>query len=119
MINCIILDTGVRHKHKAFKEERLSGFSLKGNHESEVQDDFEDLYGHGTAVYDIIREPDINITNIRLDGIENGMAETQLIHALQYIDGHCHADIVNLSLGITAGDAKDELYGICMKRELS
>ena len=115
MINCIILDTGVRHKHKAFKGERLSGFSLKGNHEPEVQDDFEDLYGHGTAVFDIIREPDINITNIRLDGIENGMAETQLIHALQYIDGHCHADIVNLSLGITAGDAKDELYGICRK----
>ncbi len=73
MVHCVILDTGVRHNHKAFRDEKLSGFTLTGNDELEVQSDFEDTYGHGTAVYGIIREPDTNITNIRLAGIENGM----------------------------------------------
>lgn len=115
MVHCVILDTGVRHNHKAFRDEKLSGFTLTGNDELEVQSDFEDSYGHGTAVYGIIREPDTNITNIRLAGIENGMDEEQLILALQYIDEHCDVDIINLSLGITRIDSKDALYHICRK----
>ena len=79
MVHCVILDTGVRHNHKAFRDEKLSGFTLTGNDELEVQSDFEDSYGHGTAVYGIIREPETNITNIRLAGCKTSFTSSLMM----------------------------------------
>ena len=113
-VRVAILDSGVKKTHKRFKEEQLQGYTL---YKEGVSTDFEDTYGHGTAIYNIIRKvKDIaDITNIKLPDIESGITGNVLAYALTYVARTHDYDIVNMSLGIPicTGDEYKELYNAC------
>lgn len=72
-------------------------------------------YGHGTAIYSIIkhRTKNIEIYNIKVKDIEDGITDSDLIYVLRYINRNIPADIINLSLGICSCDNKQNLYEEC------
>lgn len=98
-INIIIVDSGVKTNHVNFINEQIIGYSFS---ENGIMDDFEDEYGHGTAIFNIINESKIyaNITNIKLNNIDNGITCSILQSLLNYIYINEKADIINLSLGL-------------------
>lgn len=91
-INIFTIDSGVNINHSAFKNDDLKGFSYST---TGISNNFEDEYGHGTAVYGIIRKvKDIaNITNIKINSIEKGIEENILFDLLDYISTNFHARI--------------------------
>lgn len=108
----VIVDSGVQKDHK-----HLAGDTIQEIVFSPAAGAAENaaLYGHGTAIYGIIRScrDMADIINIRIPGIENGIGEHELIEALAYINENLDADIVNLSLGVTAVDDKEALKAAC------
>lgn len=96
MINVVIIDSGVDLNHPAFSKDTIVALS--------VNDAFSaiDEYGHGTAVYGIIRKcPGIKIINIKIPNIENGVECSGLVQALRYVlEKVPEANIINLSLGV-------------------
>lgn len=113
-INIIIIDSGVKITHKNFDNELVHGyeFSPEG-----ISEKFEDEYGHGTAIYNIVKECNnyANITNVKLKGISEGVDETVLCDLLQYIYMHEKADIINLSLGLDICENINKLEEIVKK----
>ncbi len=67
-----------------------SGYREDGCVEKGLTDD----YGHGTAVYGIIRKalPYADILNIQIPGIENGIEEETLCRLLYYLADKVPAD---------------------------
>lgn len=94
-----IIDSGVRTNHPLFTEDIIHGFTCTPDG---ICADFEDTFGHGTAVYGIIRTccDKADIVNIKLGGIEDGVDEDVFINALDYVCENFKFDIINLSLGI-------------------
>ena len=113
-VRVVILDSGVKKSHKRFNEDQIQGYTL---YKEGVSPDFEDTYGHGTAIYNIIRKvKDIaDITNIKLPDIESGVTGTVLAQALTHISEMQTYDIVNMSLGIPicTDDEYKKLYNAC------
>lgn len=52
-IEIIIIDSGVKCNHSSFQDVPIRGFQI---YDSNVIEDFEDTYGHGTAIYGIIKK---------------------------------------------------------------
>ena len=108
MINVVIIDSGVDLNHPAFSKDTIVALS--------VNDAFSaiDEYGHGTAVYGIIRKcPGIKIINIKIPNIENGVECSGLVQALRYVlEKVPEANIINLSLGVNIEENR-ELYDVC------
>ena len=98
-INIIIVDSGVDTSHKRFQGISVIGFTYQNG---SLTEGFRDEYGHGTAVFDIIKSVSdfANIINIKIPNIEKSVCEDDLIHVLQYIKANLKCDILNLSLGI-------------------
>lgn len=74
--------------------------------------------GHGTAIFNIINtkcSKFAEIINFRILNIESGVDERTLIDALLYINQNVHADIINLSLGISECDDLEALRDVCLK----
>lgn len=120
MLNCVIVDSGVSYNHPLIDRNHLSGFSLIINKDGTVdrKADFNDQYGHGTAIYHILQglKDDVNFINIRIASIENeGIDEDALLAALTYVEEKCDADVINLSLGTTICNQNNKLYDICKK----
>lgn len=94
-----IIDSGVRTNHPMFAKDTIQGFTYTPDG---ICADFEDTFGHGTAVYGIIRTccDKADIVNIKIGGIEDGVDENVLIDALDYVYEHLELDIINMSLGI-------------------
>jgi len=113
-INIFIIDSGVNINHSAFKNDDLKGFSYST---TGISNNFEDEYGHGTAVYGIIRKvKDIaNITNIKINSIEKGIEENILFDLLDYISTNFHPDIINLSCGLNICENLNKFNQICNK----
>lgn len=122
-IKIIILDSGVRKIHPAFKEEP-KGYGLKYDKERDIvirEEDFEDSIGHGTALYEIVSKNSINsdILNIKiLYGLDLEIDDISMIKILNYIDENESFNIINISLGITASLYLDKLEKICDKISL-
>lgn len=110
-IRIIAIDSGVRYDHPAFKGDSLTGFQVTNGLKN---DDYFDCYGHGTAVYGILRKCcDIaDIINVKIPEIQNGIEPSSLIATLQYIRDYEQADIINLSLGIEVCENTAELKAI-------
>lgn len=115
MVHCAILDTGVKVSHKEFVGKKISGFGLQCNDTCKIINEFEDTYGHGTAIFNILKNSAANFCNIKLEMVEREMSDEQLICALNYIYDNCDVDIINLSLGVTVCEKKEELYNACKK----
>lgn len=111
-INVAILDTGVKKDHPAFNNCSVEGFSFA---KSDLLRDFNDEFGHGTAVYNIIRKSNssTNITNIKIKNINESFDDAELIDVLNYIYYNIDVHIINISFGINICDKYDELYNIC------
>lgn len=110
-INVVIIDSGVNLTHSAFRNDEIYAKDVLDCNSSG-----KDEYGHGTAIYGIIRKcSEANIYNLKVNSIEKGVGVTTLIAALNYVLHNIpEADIINLSLGITSSD-DDKLYEICVK----
>lgn len=108
----VIIDSGVSQKHPLFINDQIHGFGISYD---KIEEDFSDCFGHGTAIYSIIRKVSniAEIINIKLDGIENGLSECLLINALKYIYINIKPSIINLSMGINTIEDPSKLYNIC------
>lgn len=120
MLNCIVLDSGVSDHHPLIDCNRLSGFSLTIHPDGSVErlEDFHDRYGHGTAIYHILQplKDEVNLINVRIASIEQeGIDEAALLAALTYVEAHCDADVINLSLGTTCCRPDSQLYEVCKR----
>ena len=110
-IKIAIIDSGVYTKHTAFQNEKIELMDLSSGCENT-----EKVFGHGTAVYGIIRRCKCaDIINIKLANMDTGVEVTDLIRALDYIFCNLEVDIVNLSLGVNCTEELDLLYDICKK----
>lgn len=112
-VKIAIIDSGVKKYHSAW-DVQPQGFTYKNGI---MYNEFEDEFGHGTAVYNIIRKNtrESEITNIKLDGINAGVSEDELISVLNYIYINLNFDIINLSLGINVCERLNDLRNICGK----
>lgn len=120
MVKCIIIDTGVNTNHPLIVKSVLHGFSILHNDNGEIviSNNFEDTYGHGTAIYHLLQDlnSDVEYTCIKIPEIEDGFAdEESLICALNYVYENLEADLINLSLGTTICENKKGFYEICKK----
>lgn len=121
LLTCIVIDSGVSYNHPLIDKSMITGFTLTFDQEESVfySADFDDKYGHGTAIYNILQElkDDVNIINVRLSSIEDEVVdENALISALEYIEKeYHHIDVINLSLGSTICDRRNDLYDICKR----
>ena len=123
-LEILIIDSGVNLNHPLFKDDQLKGFQFCCKNASSVNlndKNIDDSFGHGTAVYGIIRKTKdfANITNIKIPDIENGnLYDQSLFEILEYIFENInsyHPDIINLSLGINMSENLKRLYYICSK----
>lgn len=104
-----IIDCGVNKKHPAFVDDNIVLISNK------ITSSHDTFYGHGNAVYNIIRKvSDIaDITNFKIDNIEEGICEEELTDLLEKIYKEYKFDIINLSLGINTCIYLDRLKLVC------
>lgn len=111
-IRVVIIDSGVCTNHDEFKEDCLIGFTW---HANSIIEGFEDVYGHGTAIYSIIRKirEYAEIINIKLNHIQGGANERDLLELLQYIYQYMEVDIVNISAGLDTCENYFEMEEIC------
>lgn len=110
-ITVVIVDSGVNYDSTLFSKDNLEGFTYNNG---EILKEFKDEYGHGTAVYNILRKIDgLRIINIKLNNIENGVDEEELIQVLDYIDNNIVCNIINLSLGVSICNEYERLNSIC------
>lgn len=108
-IQIAIIDSGLNYNHPAFINKNPILIC------EEEQYDPTKFYGHGTAIYNIISKVDdiADITNFKLDNIEDGICEDELIKVLKKIKKEYSFDLINLSLGISICERVDDLYSIC------
>lgn len=112
-INIVVIDSGVNQKHKAFSDDDIKTIRFGDSVSNSV-------YGHGTAIYGILKKSlpskKINIINVEMSGIEDGITVNEIINVLEYLlDNNIDADIINMSLGISCTDELDKLYDLCSK----
>ena len=117
-IRIAIIDSGVDVYHETLKNAKIRGVGIKLSDDSqsaEFCEDFSDSSGHGTAVVQLISKtvPCAEFFMIKLfdDSLES--TEEALLFTLKYVLENLDADILNLSLGITACDHDTELREIC------
>ena len=71
----VIVDSGVNLKHPILQGREIDGFAV--NIQSgvlQIDEDYQDYYGHGTAIYSIISKaaPDAKILNIKVLNQDDG-----------------------------------------------
>ena len=112
----VIVDSGVNLNHPMMQNKEIFGFSINVEKGAiQVDENFQDHYGHGTAIYGIISKscPEAKIINIKIvDQNDGTLTCEQLVAALKYIYTNINCRIINLSLGIRSSQHKKELYEI-------
>ena len=114
MINCdvVIIDSGLDRKGDSDSfgiciSKNDAGFWLHG--------DLSDEIGHGTIIYSIICKQIVpsRVYMIKLSGYQANYDDSLIIAALEYIKQHIKCKIINISLGIKAGENITRLRDIC------
>ena len=112
-----IIDSGVYQNHSLFKNDMIEEYIyINENHSFEIVEQREnDIFGHGTAIYNIIRECKdfARIINIRINDIETGICEEILLNVLKDVVQKFNPNIINLSLGLNICNSYKELYEQC------
>lgn len=113
-VQIIVIDSGVSINHPDFSNDVIHGMIWR---DGEMVEGITDQFGHGTAIYGIIRKVNAfcNITNIKIDNIEYGILYDSLVELLEYIDSNMDADIINLSLGVECCESTGALYEVCQR----
>lgn len=116
-IKITLVDSEVRSDHPAFQKDVIKGFTYLEN--GEICENFEDTFGHGTAIYGIVRRVKefADITNIRIPNIEEGIDCDALCSILNYIADNIETDLLNLSLGVCVCDDLRKLKYACERLE--
>ncbi len=115
-IKIAILDSGVRQDHPAFANVIVKGFSLKVKDDKvQVNSDYTDNIGHGTAVFYIVEKfaQNIDITNIKIFDNHSQLSQHDFELVLEYIFLHFHFDIINVSMGFLRCGNVSKLQKIC------
>ena len=86
--------------------ENICGFGFK---DIKCENSFIDKIGHGTAIYNLIRQHNKNaeLCIIKITEREE-TTEEMVLHALNYILQHIECNVINLTLSSTT--KKEELY---------
>ena len=111
-----ILDSGVDLNHPTFDKKGIKIYSADiNNHKLLETTNEKPEFGHGTAIYGIISSTvqNVEIVNIRISGIENGIKSEVLCETLELVWKEEKPDIFNLSLGIVNCDDTARLKKIC------
>lgn len=103
-----ILDSGVNVNHSLFRNDKTEVINYS---ESNL------TYGHGTAIYNIIRKVNSfsEIINFQITNNDGTIDENILIDCLNMIYQKYNFDLINLSLGINLSERLTELEEICEK----
>lgn len=119
-ISIAILDSGVKREHEAFINQTVSGFSLIIENGVVKEDsDFNDILGHGTAIYYLVNKEIpksfCSITNIKINTNNNSVDYDDFCLYLEYIENNYSFDIINISMGITRIGSTYRMQRICSK----
>lgn len=104
-----IIDSGINYDHPAFSGKHPVVICEEDLNEGKASN------GHGIAIYNIIRKVEkiAEITNFKLNNVENGACEEGLINILKRIKTNYKFDIINISLGINVCEKINQLYSAC------
>ena len=110
----IIIDSGIDKSHNIFKRCIINGYSIING---KLDSDYNDEFGHGTAVASIICKNIKDVFELLCVKIfKNEFAEsTDLLIALNLIYETEEPSIINISAGVTQTELKYELNEICSK----
>lgn len=115
-VDIVIIDSGINFEKAYEKNCVLKGIKIcKENNKYCVQDDIFDAYGHGTAVYNIIKKNSSaeRIFMIKIFDGEEDVDEELLVYALKYINENIKCKVINLSLGIRICADINDLRNVC------
>lgn len=110
MLKIAIIDSGVNCYHSSFGSKKPTLVCGR-----ELYSKQKDFYGHGTAIYNIIRKVEdiAEIVNFKIEHIEDGVNESELIDMLSLISREYEFDIINLSLGLSICENLKKLEAVC------
>lgn len=115
-VRIVIVDSGVYLEHPLVKE-NVKGYTIDYlDDETTVNDGCIDNYGHGTAIYGIIKQhcPEAEIIVVKIFDDGNDYADViKLNTALEFIYENIECNIINMSVGISVIEDKERLYNIC------
>jgi len=117
----VIIDSGVDLNHDSLRKYNCAGISIKFDEKGNlylVDEDYKnDLIGHGTAVFFIIKNtvPEANVFVIKLFEQEYIDETYKLIKTLEYVYNNINCKVINISFGITCCDDIPGLKNICEK----
>lgn len=112
-MNIAIIDSGTKDYENITKG---YNFRVKGDNEIIIENNFHDTYGHGTAVYSIIKKnnEECNYYIFKVIDQNDTIDEKFICTALEYIFNNLDIDIINMSLG-TVSLSDDRMYNICKR----
>ena len=112
-MNIAIIDSGTKDYENITKG---YNFRVKGDNEIIIENNFHDTYGHGTAVYSIIKKnnEECNYYIFKVIDQNDTIDEKIICTALEYIFNNLDVDVINMSLG-TVSLSDDRMYNICKR----
>ena len=121
-IKIAILDSGVKKDHVSFSQNQINGFSLHiNNNKVELNPEFEDHIGHGTAIFYLIntqlKTADIcaEIYNIKILNSYTHLNQEDFEKIMIYLYEHFKFDIINISMGFVQCGNIFGIQDICNK----
>lgn len=111
----VIIDSGLNGNVLESDSNYVGGIHIFQENNSVVLDyDIEDMYGHGTAVYNIIsKNSDAKIFVIKVFENQDMIDETVLLYSLEYVKSHISCKVINLSMGLKICNDKQRLKMLC------
>lgn len=109
-LTVVVLDTGVDKNHPQLKNCSVEVIDLSGKTEDGL-----DCIGHGTAVVYLLYKklPNARIIMIKIFHHELVSDGEKLLQALRYVRTHYKPQLMNLSIGMTLCDIREELQEEC------
>lgn len=114
-IDVVVIDSGINAELFSNEEKSICGLHIhKKQNDFYVDSDFQDKYGHGSAVINIIKKHSrSNVLALKIFEDAEHIDEDILIYALNYIKENIKCKVINLSMGIKICNKKKELYDVC------
>lgn len=113
----VLIDSGVDSNHETLKEYDINGIMIKkdNNGNYAFSEDISDSFGHGTAIYYILKKenPLANIFVIKLFENDLNVELEDIIFALKFIKENINCKIIHMSLGISYCDNRFLFEKVC------
>lgn len=115
-VDIVIIDSGIDIRKNNESEIIPQGINIyKQNGKHIIGNNIMDSYGHGTAVYNIIKKHSCleRIFNVKIFENDDSIDEETLVYALRYIKENVKCKIINLSMGLKICNEKKILMKAC------